>query len=179
MAHCASGLPDPPHYSPYLTRSGSRLTPESNPEEKHQPAVLATPGSLLPHSWTLVKLCPLALSRKQKSHWLGEAFLHLATIAQMSAEPAFNKQRVAGRGPEKKNVGKNPVANVREADSIPGPGRFLMQQSNYAHVPQLLSMRFTTRGATATKRPGTTTNSSPYLPQLEKALAKQGRPSLA
>lgn len=34
---------------------------------------------------------------------LGEAFLHLATIAQMSAEPAFNKQRVAGRGPEKKN----------------------------------------------------------------------------
>ncbi|KAI4549835.1 hypothetical protein MG293_002165 [Ovis ammon polii] len=28
MAHCASGLPDPPHYSPYLTRSGSRLTPD-------------------------------------------------------------------------------------------------------------------------------------------------------
>ena len=27
MAQCASGLPDAPHYSPYLTRSGSQLTP--------------------------------------------------------------------------------------------------------------------------------------------------------
>lgn len=34
---------------------------------------------------------------------LREVFLRLATTAEMSEEPAFSKQRVTGRGPEKKN----------------------------------------------------------------------------
>ena len=36
---------------------------------------------------------------------------------------------------------KNPPANAGDTDSIPGPGRSHMPQSNKARVPQLLSLR--------------------------------------
>ena len=38
-------------------------------------------------------------------------------------------------------VVKNPPANAGDTDSSPGPGRFHMPRSNYACVPQLLSLR--------------------------------------
>ena len=36
---------------------------------------------------------------------------------------------------------KNPPANAGDTGSSPGPGRSHMLQSNYAHAPQLLSLR--------------------------------------
>ena len=38
-------------------------------------------------------------------------------------------------------VVKNPPANAGDRGSIPGLGRSHMPQSNYAHAPQLLSLR--------------------------------------
>ena len=38
-------------------------------------------------------------------------------------------------------VVKNPPASAGDTGSIPGPGRSHMPQSNYAHEPQLLSLR--------------------------------------
>ena len=35
-------------------------------------------------------------------------------------------------------MGKNSLANAGDTDSIPGPGRFYMPQSNRDNVPQLL-----------------------------------------
>ena len=37
-------------------------------------------------------------------------------------------------------VVKNPPANAGDTDSIPGPGRSHMPQSNSVHAPQLLSL---------------------------------------
>ena len=37
-------------------------------------------------------------------------------------------------------VAKNLSANAGDMDSSPGPGRSHMLQSNYAHLPQLLSL---------------------------------------
>ena len=48
-------------------------------------------------------------------------------------------------------VVKNPSANAGETGSSPGLGRSHMPQSNYAHVPQLLSPRATTTEARATR----------------------------
>ena len=44
-------------------------------------------------------------------------------------------------------VVKNPPANAGDTGSSSGPGRFHMPQSNWAHVPQLLSSRATTTEA--------------------------------
>ena len=38
-------------------------------------------------------------------------------------------------------VVKNPPANAGDTGSSPGPGRFHMPRSNYAHVSQLLTLR--------------------------------------
>ena len=38
-------------------------------------------------------------------------------------------------------VVKNPPANAGDTGSIPGPGRSHMPRSNWARVPQLLSLR--------------------------------------
>ena len=42
-------------------------------------------------------------------------------------------------------VVKNPPDNARDMGSSPGPGRSHMPLSNYAHVPQLLSLRSVAR----------------------------------
>ena len=101
-------------------------------------------------------------------------------------------------------VVKNPPANTGDMGSSPGPGRSHMPWSNEARVsqllslcsrarePQLLSPCATTtaplvpkasapqqREATAMRSPRTTTKSSPYSPQLEKARAQQQRPNAA
>ena len=41
----------------------------------------------------------------------------------------------------KKKKKKNPPANTGDTGSSPGPGRSHMPRSNYARVPQLLSLR--------------------------------------
>ena len=59
-----------------------------------------------------------------------------------------------------------------------------MPRSNWAHEPQLLSLRVgslcsATGEATIVRVPRTAMKSGPRLPQLEKALAQKGRPSTA
>ena len=56
-------------------------------------------------------------------------------------------------------VVKNPPANAGDMDSSPGLGRSHMPWSNYAHVPQLLSLRATTTEAHVPRA---------YVPQQEK-----------
>ena len=98
---------------------------------------------------------------------------------------------------------KNPPANAGDMGLSPGPGGSHMSQSNWARVPQLLSLcsrarepqllslRATTteahvpgarapqREATAMRCAHTTMKSSPCSPQLEKAHVQQRRPNAA
>ena len=79
---------------------------------------------------------------------------------------------------------ENPPANAGDTGSSPGPGRSHMPRSNWAHEPQLLSLRVwslcsATREATIVRDPRTPMKSGPRLPQLEKALAQKRRPNTA
>ena len=79
---------------------------------------------------------------------------------------------------------KNPPANAGDTGSIPGLGRSHMPWSNWAHEPQLLSLRVwnlcsATREAAIVRGPRTTMKSGPHSPQLEKALAQKRRPNTA
>ena len=79
---------------------------------------------------------------------------------------------------------ENLPANVGDTGSSPGLGRSHMPRSNYAHEPQLLSLRVwslcsATREAATVRRPRTAMKSGPRLPQLEKALAQKRRPNIA
>ena len=79
-------------------------------------------------------------------------------------------------------VVENLPANAGDTGSSPGLGRSHMPQSNYAHEPQLLSLRVwslcsTTREAARVRGPRTAMKSGPRLPQLEKALAQKRRPN--
>ena len=81
-------------------------------------------------------------------------------------------------------VVENPPANAGDAGSSPGLGRSHMPRSNWAHDPQLLSLRVwslcsATREAAIVRGPRTAMKSGPHLPQLEKALAQKRRPNTA
>ena len=78
----------------------------------------------------------------------------------------------------------NPPANAGDTGSCPGLGRSYMPRSNWAHEPQLLSLRVwslcsATREATTVRGPRTAMKSGPRLRQLEKALAQKRRPNTA
>ena len=76
------------------------------------------------------------------------------------------------------------LPNARDMGSSPGLGRSHMPRSNWAHEPQLLSLRgwslcSATREAAIVRGPRTAMKSGPHLPQLEKALAQKRRPNTA
>ena len=75
-------------------------------------------------------------------------------------------------------------AGAGDTGSGPGPGRSHMLRSNWAHEPQLLSLRAwslcsTTRKAAIVRGLRTAMKSGPHLPQLEEALAQKQRPNTA
>ena len=77
-------------------------------------------------------------------------------------------------------VVENLPANAGDTGSSPGLGRSHMPRSNWAHEPQLLSLRIwslcsTTREAAMVRGPRTAMKSGPHLPQLEKTLAQKRR----
>ena len=79
---------------------------------------------------------------------------------------------------------ENLPANAGDRGSSPRLGRSHMPRSNWAHEPQLLSLRIWSlcsagREATIVRGPRTTMKSGPCLPQLEKTLAQKGRPNTA
>ena len=81
-------------------------------------------------------------------------------------------------------VVENLPPNAGDTGSSPGLGRSHMPRSNWAHEPQLLSLRIwslcsATREATTVRGPRTAMKSGPRLPQLEKALAQKQRPNTA
>ena len=81
-------------------------------------------------------------------------------------------------------VVENLPANAGDTGSSPGLGRSHMPQSNWAHEPQLLSLRVwslcsATREAAIVRGPRTAMKSGPHLPQLEKALAQKQRVNAA
>ena len=81
-------------------------------------------------------------------------------------------------------VVENLPANAGDTGSSPGLGRSHMQLSNWAHEPQLLSLRVwslcsATREAAIVRGPRTAMKSGPRSPQLEKALAQKRRPNTA
>ena len=81
-------------------------------------------------------------------------------------------------------VVENLPANAGDTGSSPGLGRSHMPRSDWAHEPQLLSLRVwslcsATREAATVRGPRTVMKSGPRLPQLEKALAQKRRPNTA
>ena len=75
-------------------------------------------------------------------------------------------------------VVENLPANAGDTGSSPGLGRSHMPRSNWAHEPQLVSLRVwslcsATREAATVRGPRTAMKSGPRLPQLEKALAQE------
>ena len=75
-------------------------------------------------------------------------------------------------------------ANAGDMGSSPGLGGPHMPRSNWAHGPQLLSLRVwnlcsATGEAVIVRGPHTAMRSGPRLPQLEKALAQKRRPNTA
>ena len=79
-------------------------------------------------------------------------------------------------------VVESPPANAGDTGSIPGLGRSHMPRSNWAHEPQLLSLRVwslcpATGGAAIVRGPRIAMKSGPHLPQLEKALARNEDPT--
>ena len=70
-------------------------------------------------------------------------------------------------------VVKNPSANVGDTGSSPGLGRSHMPQGNYAHAPQLLSLRSRAREPKLLSPHATTTEARmprACAPQQEKPL---------
>ena len=81
-------------------------------------------------------------------------------------------------------VVENLPANAGDMGSSPDLGRSHMPRSDWAHEPQLLSLRVwslcsATREAATVRGPCTVMKSGPHLPQLEKALAQKRRPNTA
>ena len=79
---------------------------------------------------------------------------------------------------------KNLPANAGDTGSSPGLGRSHMLRSNWAHEPQLLSLRVwslcsAAREAATVRGPRTAMRSGPRSPQLEKVLAQKRRPNTA
>ena len=81
-------------------------------------------------------------------------------------------------------VVENPPASAGHTGSSPGLGRSHVPRSNWAHEPQLLSLRVwslgsATREAAIVRGPRTAMKSGPRSPQLEKTLAQKRRPNTA
>ena len=79
---------------------------------------------------------------------------------------------------------ENLPANAGDTGSSPGLGRSHMPRSNWAHEPQLLSLRVwslcsATREAAIVRGSHIAMKSGPHLPQLDKALAQKRRPNIA
>ena len=79
---------------------------------------------------------------------------------------------------------ENLPANAGDTGSSPGLGRSHMPRSNWAHEPQLLSLRVwslcsATREAATVRGLRTVMKSGPHLRQLERALAQKQRPNIA
>ena len=75
-------------------------------------------------------------------------------------------------------------ANAGDMGLSPGLEGSHMPRNNWAHEPQLLSLRVwslcsLTREAAIMRGPRTVMRSGPHLPQLEKALAQKQRPNTA
>ena len=75
-------------------------------------------------------------------------------------------------------VVENVPANAGDTGSSPGLGGSHMLRSNWAHEPQLLSLRVwsmcsATKEATIARGPRTAMKSGPRLLQLEKALVQK------
>ena len=92
--------------------------------------------------------------------------------------------KMASRGFPGGAVVENLPANERDTGSSPGLGRSHIPWSNWAHEPQLLSLRVwspcsATREAAIVRGPCTAMKSGPCSPQLEKALAQKRRPNTA
>ena len=92
--------------------------------------------------------------------------------------------KAAREGFPRGTVVENLPASAGDTGLSPGLGRSHMPWSNWASVPQLLSLRdwslcSTTREAAIVRGPGTAMKSGPCLPQLEKALAQKRRPNTA
>ena len=73
-------------------------------------------------------------------------------------------------------------AGAGHTGSSPGLGGSHMPRSNWAHEPQLLSLRVwslrsATREAAIVRAPRTAMKSGPHLPQLEKTHAQKRRPN--
>ena len=95
-----------------------------------------------------------------------------------SRESQHSNKIYSNRGFPSGAVVENLPANAGDTGSSPGLGGSHMPWSNYAHEPQLLSLRVcslcsTTREATIVRGPRTSMKSGPRLPQLEKALAQK------
>ena len=73
-------------------------------------------------------------------------------------------------------VVENLPANAGDTGSSPGLERPHMPRSNWAHEPQLLSLRVWSLRSTTREA---AIKSGPHLPQLEKALAQKRRPNTA
>ena len=86
---------------------------------------------------------------------------------------------MANRGFPGGAVVENLPANAGDTGSSPGLGRFHMPRNNWAHEPQLLSLRSATREAVTVRGLHTAMKSGPRSPQLEKALAQKRRPNTA
>ena len=79
---------------------------------------------------------------------------------------------------------ENLPANAGDTGSSPGLGRSHRPWSNWAHEPQLLSLRVwslcsATREAAIVRGPRATMKSGPRSPQLEKTLAQKRTPNTA
>ena len=101
-----------------------------------------------------------------------------------SSSSIFLSQDCFGWGFPGGAVVENLPANAGDTGSSPGLGRSHIPWSNWAHEPQLLSLRVwnlcsATREATIVGGPRTAMKSGPYLPQLEKALTQKRRPNTA
>ena len=74
-------------------------------------------------------------------------------------------------------------ADAGDTGSSPGLGGSHMPRSNWAHEPQLLSLRIWShapqREAATVRGPHTAMKSGPRSPQLEKALTQEWRPNTA
>ena len=98
---------------------------------------------------------------------------------QMQLHPlSFHQEKEQFSGFPGGAVVRNPPANAGDTGSSPGLGRSHMPRSNWAHEPQLLSLRVwslcsATREVATVRGPHTAMKSGPRSQQLEKALAQK------
>ena len=113
--------------------------------------------------------------------WYRRPAGHCPSMLPAGASPAHQRHETeVGGGFLGGAVVENPPANAGDMGSSPGLGRYHMPQSNWAHEPQLLSLRVwslcsATREAVIVRGPRTAMKSGPRLPQLDKALAQKRR----